>query len=76
MDFLYKEDWRDVNDINKFSELIDQKLRHYFLNGFSKNDLLMSELYYKRASGLIKKPSSLAQRDFIRIVKNILIQKN
>ena len=62
--FLYKEDWRDVNDINKFSELIDQKLRHYFLNGFSKNDLLMSELYYKRASGSIKKPSSFSSKGF------------
>lgn len=68
--YIYKPNWRDVNDLKKFAENIDLNLRKYLLKGFSIEDLKMSELYFKRSNGLIKKPTSFSSRGFYTYSEN------
>ena len=62
--YAYKKNWSNVNDIQFYSKEIKDKLKTFNNKGFEKESLKKSDLYYKRAQGLIDKPESFNSRGF------------
>jgi len=62
--YAYKRYWSDVNSIIDFTKRIDYLKEQHLKNGFSKEDIKLSNLYYERASGKIKKPNSFSSYGF------------
>ena len=62
--YAYKKNWSDVNSIFEFTKRIKYLKSQYLKKGFSKEDIKLSNLYYQRASGMIKKPSSFSSYGF------------
>ena len=62
--YAYKKNWSNVNDIKYYGKEIKNKLKIIKNKSFAKESLSKSELYYKRAQGLIDKPESFNSRGF------------
>lgn len=62
--YAYKTNWPDVNDINQYSKVIFKKLDNFNKKGINENAITKSNLYFRRAQGLIEKPESFSSRGF------------
>ena len=62
--YAYKKDWPYVHDISKYSQIISDKLNNFKISGFNENAKIKSNMYFKRAKGLIEKPKSFSSRGF------------
>lgn len=62
--YAYKKSWPHINDIKSFANLIKEKLVNYEKHGFDENLIKMADLYFQRAQGIIKRPTSFSKAGF------------